>query len=97
MAQTVAHCYVLKRQSLAESGDSIIVVEVEYLDKKNGLIVYVLLFKGYQRGSPGKNHQKSDYLKQAMRLSCLPTGFEPAAFGLPLNCFNTCAKKTSKW
>ena len=44
--RNIAHCYLLKRQSLAESGDSITVVEVEYLehlDKKNGLIVYVLL------------------------------------------------------
>ena len=35
--------------------------------------------KGNQRGSLGKNHQNSDYLKQAMQKSYLPTGFEPAA------------------
>ena len=33
---------------------------------------------GYQRGSLGKSHQNGDYLKEAMRKSCLPTGFEPA-------------------
>ena len=36
--------------------------------------------KGYQRGNLGKSHQNGDYLKQAMRKSCLPTGFEPVAF-----------------
>ena len=28
-------------------------------------------------------------LKQAMRKSCLHTGFEPAAFGLPVHCSTT--------
>ena len=40
--------------------------------------------KGYQRGSLGKSHQNGVYLKQAMRKSCPPSGFEPAAFGLPV-------------
>ena len=39
--------------------------------------------KGYQRRSLGKSHQNGDYLKQALRKNCLPTGIEPAAFGLP--------------
>ena len=30
--------------------------------------------KGYQHGSLGKSHQNGDYLQQAMRKSCLPTG-----------------------
>ena len=45
--------------------------------------------KGYQRGRQGKSHQNGDHLKQAMRKSCLPTGFEPAAFGLPVHCSTT--------
>ena len=44
--------------------------------------------KGYQRGSLGKSHKNGDQLKQAMRKICLPTGFEPAAFGLPVHCFS---------
>ena len=40
----------------------------------------VIWLKGYQRGSLGKSHQNGDYLKQAMRKSCLPAGIEPAAF-----------------
>ena len=44
---------------------------------------------GYQRGSLEKSHQNGDYLKQAMRKSCLPAGFEPAAFGLPVHCCTT--------
>ena len=39
--------------------------------------------KGYERESQGKSHQNEDYLKQAMRKNCLPTGIELAAFGLP--------------
>ena len=31
-----------------------------------------------------KSHLNVDYLKQAMRKSCLPKGFEPAAFRLPV-------------
>ena len=42
--------------------------------------------KGYQRGSVEKSHQNGDYLKQAMRKGYPPTGFEPAAFGLPVHC-----------
>ena len=30
-----------------------------------------------------KSHQKGE--KQAMRENCLPTGFETAAFGLPIS------------
>ena len=38
--------------------------------------------KVYQRGSLEKSHKNGNYsVKQAMRKSCRPTGFEPAAFG----------------
>ena len=51
------------------------------------LLAIVLMFnrfacfwsEGYQRGSLGNSHQNGDYLKQAIRKSCLPTGIEPAA------------------
>ena len=33
--------------------------------------------KGYQRGSLGYSHQIGDFLKQAMRKSCLSTGSNP--------------------
>ena len=36
--------------------------------------------KGYQRGSLWKSYQNNDCLKQAMRKSYPPTGFETAAF-----------------
>ena len=49
--------------------------------------------KGYHLGSLGKSHQNGDYLKEAMRKSCLPTGFEPAAFGLPVHCSTSWARK----
>ena len=49
--------------------------------------------KGYQCASLGKSHQNGDYLKQAMRKSCLPTGFESAAFGLPVHCSTICARE----
>ena len=45
--------------------------------------------KGYQRGSRRKCHQNGAYLKQAMPKSYSPTGFEPAAFGLPVYCSTT--------
>ena len=45
--------------------------------------------KGYQRGSLEKSHQNGDYLKQALRKSYPPTGFEPAAFGLLVHCSTT--------
>ena len=47
--------------------------------------------KGYQRGSSGKSHQNGDQMrkKQAMRKNYPPTGFEPAAFGLPVHCSTT--------
>ena len=45
--------------------------------------------KGYQRGSLGKSHQNGNYLKQAMLESCLSTGFETAAMGLPVPCSTT--------
>ena len=35
--------------------------------------------KSYQCGGLGNIQQNGDYLKQVMRRSCLPTGFEPAA------------------
>ena len=38
--------------------------------------------KGYQRGSLKKSQQNGE--KQTMRKNCLPTGIEPAAFGLPV-------------
>ena len=40
---------------------------------------------GYQRESLGKSHQNSDYFKEAMRKSCLPTGFEPAILIIKVN------------
>ena len=39
--------------------------------------------KGYEGRSLVKSHQNGDYLKEPMRKTCLLTGFEPAAFGLP--------------
>ena len=46
---------------------------------------YLLLASRLPARKPiGKSHQNGDYLKQAMRKSCLPTGFEPAAFGLKI-------------
>ena len=49
--------------------------------------------KRYQRGSLGESHKNGDSVKQAMRKSCLPTRFEPAAFGLPVHCSTTCARE----
>ena len=47
--------------------------------------VCYLVYKGYQCGSQGKSHQNVNYVKQAMRKSCLPTGLKPEAFGLPIH------------
>ena len=42
--------------------------------------------KRFQRGSLGKSLQIDNYVKQAMRKSCLFMGFEPVAFGLLVHC-----------
>ena len=39
---------------------------------------------GFQRGIIGKSHQNGNYVKRAMRKSCLPAGIEPVAFELPV-------------
>ena len=44
-----------------------------------------ILPNGYQRRSRKKSRMNGDYLKQAKRKSCLPTGFEPATFELPVH------------
>ena len=48
----------------------------------NCLAYLLLAYRLPARKPIGKSHQNGDYLKQAMRKSCVPTGFEPAAFGL---------------
>ena len=81
--------------------DRINVLKISLLRCFWRLQVRVLMFnrfacfwrKGYQLRSLGKSHQNGDYIKQAMRKSCLPTEIEPAAFKLPIHCSTTWARE----
>ena len=67
------------------------------LSKPGKYMFYLIVLRASGRkatsAEPWEEPPERQLLKKAMRKSCLPTGFELAAFGLPVQ-FKSCGKTT---